>query len=80
MKVDKGGKEGRGVVVAHLGSSVGSLIAAPDSKPAVLGSDPAISPAFSGLTVLRRAAFWGWNFTVDCPLWGGRGVYIQKNS
>jgi hypothetical protein len=50
VKVDKGGKEGRGVVVAHLGSSVGSLIATPDSKPAVLGSDPAISPAFSGLT------------------------------
>jgi hypothetical protein len=32
-----------------LGSSGGSLVATPDCKTAVLGSNPAISPAYSGL-------------------------------
>jgi hypothetical protein len=40
----------RGAVVAHwLGSSGGSLVATPDCKTAVLGSNPAISPTYSGL-------------------------------
>ncbi len=45
-----------GAVVAHygssggsFGSSSGSLVATPDCKAAVLGSNPAISPAYSGL-------------------------------
>jgi hypothetical protein len=46
-----------GAVVAH-GSSGGSLVATPDCEAAVLGSNPAISPAYSGLPVLRWAAIW----------------------
>jgi hypothetical protein len=44
-----------GAVVAHWeqwwlnGSSGGSLVATPDCKTAVLGLNPAISPAYSGL-------------------------------
>jgi hypothetical protein len=38
------------------GSSGGSLVATPDCEAAVLGSNPAISPAYSGLPVLRWAA------------------------
>jgi hypothetical protein len=41
-----------------LGSSGGSLVATPDCAIAVLGSNPAISPAYSGLPVLRWAAIW----------------------
>jgi hypothetical protein len=40
------------------GSSGGSLVATPDCKTAVPGLNPAISPAFSGLPVLRWAAIW----------------------
>ncbi len=40
------------------GSSGGSLVATLDCKTAVLGSNPAISPAYSGLPVLRWAATW----------------------
>ncbi len=47
-----------GAVVAHCGSSGGSLVATPDCDTAVLGSNPAISPAYSGLPVLRWAAIW----------------------
>jgi hypothetical protein len=61
-----------GAVVAHNGSSGGSLVATPDHKPVVLASNPAISSAYSGLPVLRWAAFWDGNFTVGCPLRGGR--------
>ncbi len=32
-----------------IGSSGGSLVVTPDCKTAVLGSNPAISPAYSGL-------------------------------
>jgi hypothetical protein len=54
-----------GAVVAHCweqwwligGSSGGSLVATPDCE--ILGSNPAISPAYSGLPVLRWAAIWG---------------------
>jgi hypothetical protein len=42
-----------GAVVAHLGSSGGSLVATIDCETAVPGSNPAISPACSGLPVLR---------------------------
>jgi hypothetical protein len=42
---------------------------------AVLGSNPAISPAYSGLPVLKWAAM-GWHFAVGCPLRGSRGEYI----
>ncbi len=41
-----------------MGSSGGSLVETPDCKTAVLGSNPAISPAYSGLPVLRWAAIW----------------------
>jgi hypothetical protein len=44
-------------VVAH-GSSGGSLVATPDCKPVVPGSNPAISPAYSGLPILGWAAIW----------------------
>ncbi len=47
-----------GALVAHSGSSGGSLVATPDCDTAVLGSVPAISPAYSGLPVLRWAAIW----------------------
>ncbi len=54
-----------GVGITALGSSDGSLensggslVATPDCETAVLGSNPAISPAYSGLPVLRRAAIW----------------------
>ncbi len=47
-----------GAVVAHHGSSGGSLVATPDCEIAVLGTNPAISPAYSGLSVLRWAAIW----------------------
>jgi hypothetical protein len=40
------------------GSSGGSLVATPDCKPAVPGSIPAISPAYSGLPILGWAAIW----------------------
>jgi hypothetical protein len=44
----------QGAVVAHwFGSSGGSLVATP-----VLGSNPAISSAYSGLPVLRWTAIW----------------------
>ncbi len=45
-------------VVAHQGSIGGSLVATPDCKPAVPGSNPAISPAYSGLQILGWAAIW----------------------
>jgi hypothetical protein len=61
----------QGAVVAHreqwwlireqcwlIGSSRGSLVAPLDCETAVLGSNPAISPAYSGLPVLRWAAIW----------------------
>jgi hypothetical protein len=41
-----------------IGSSGGSVVVTPDCKNAVLGSNPAISPAYSGLPVLRWAAIW----------------------
>jgi hypothetical protein len=41
-----------------FGSSGGSLVATPDCETAVLGSNPAISPAYSRLPVLRWAAIW----------------------
>ncbi len=41
-----------------LGSSGGSLVVTPDCEAAVLGSNPAISPAYRGLPVLRWAAIW----------------------
>jgi hypothetical protein len=44
------------------------LVATPDCKPTVLGSNPADSPAYSGPPVLRWAAIWDGNFTVGCPL------------
>jgi hypothetical protein len=47
-----------GAAVVHIGSSVGSLVVTPDCKPAVLGSNLAISLAYSRLPVLRWAAFW----------------------
>jgi hypothetical protein len=47
-----------GAVVAHCGSSGGSLVVTPDCETAVLGSNPAISPAYSGLQALRWAAIW----------------------
>jgi hypothetical protein len=47
-----------GAVVAHCWSSGGSLIATPDYKPAVLGSNPVISPAYSRLPILGQAAIW----------------------
>jgi hypothetical protein len=40
------------------GSSGGSLVATPDCDTAFLGSNPAISPAYSGLPVLRWDAIW----------------------
>ncbi len=40
------------------GSSDGPLVATPDCETAVLGLNPAISPAYSGLPVLRWAAIW----------------------
>ncbi len=57
-----------GAVVAHvnsggsweqyllIGRSGGSLVATPDCETAVLGSNPAISQAYSGLPILRWAA------------------------
>jgi hypothetical protein len=51
-----------------LGRSGGSLVATPDCKPTVLGSNPADSPAYSGLPVLSWAAIWDGSFTVGCPL------------
>ncbi len=44
--------------ISFKGSSGGSLVATPDCEIAVLGSNPAISPAYSGLPVLRWAAIW----------------------
>ncbi len=38
------------------GSRGGSLVATPDCETAILGSNPAISPAYSGLSVLIWAA------------------------
>jgi hypothetical protein len=50
---------GLGAVVAHwFESSGGSMVATPDCKTAALGSNPAISPAYSGLVVLSWAAIW----------------------
>ncbi len=51
-----------------LGRSGGSLVATPDCKPTVLGSNPEDSPAYSWPPVLRWAAIWDGNFTVGCPL------------
>jgi hypothetical protein len=47
-----------GAVVSYCGSNGGSLVVTPDYKPAVLGSNPAISPAYSGLPILGWAAIW----------------------
>ncbi len=61
-----------------IGSSGGSLVATPDCEAAVLGSNPAISPAYRGLPVLRKmGCHLGWHFAEGCPLRGGRGEYIQ---
>jgi hypothetical protein len=51
-----------------FGRSGGSLVATPDCKPTVLGLNPADSPAYSGLPVLRWAAIRDGNFTLGCPL------------
>ncbi len=40
------------------GSSGGSLVATPDCKPAVPGSNSGIFPAYSGLPILGWAAIW----------------------
>ncbi len=65
-----------GQIQIFLGrNSGGSLIATPERKPAVPGLNPEISPAYSGLPVLRRVDFLDGNFTVDCLLRGSRGVY-----
>jgi hypothetical protein len=45
-------------VVALGGSSGSSLVATPDCKRALPGSNPAISPAYSGLSILGWAAIW----------------------
>jgi hypothetical protein len=51
-------------VVAHreqrwlLGSYGGSLVLSPDYETAVLGLNPSIFLAYSGLPVLRWAAIW----------------------
>ncbi len=39
-------------------SSGGSLVVTTDCETAVLDSNPSISPAHSGLPILRRAAIW----------------------
>jgi hypothetical protein len=55
-----------------LGSSDGSLVAAPDCKPAVtvrIRHSPQPNVPYSGLTVLRWTAFW-----VGCP-----ESWTQKN-
>ncbi len=46
------------IPVVALGNSGGSLEATPDCETAVLGSNPAISSAYSELPVLRWAAIW----------------------
>ncbi len=51
------GNEYNDKMVAH-GSSGGSLVATRDCETEVPGSNPAISPAYSGLLVLRWAAIW----------------------
>jgi hypothetical protein len=56
-----------------VGSSGGSLVVTPDCQPAVSGSNPAISPAYSGLPIFGWGAIWDGNSTVGCPLRGGRG-------
>jgi hypothetical protein len=58
-------------------SSDGSLVVTPDCDTAVLGSNPAISQAYSGLPVLRWAVIWDGTFAVGCPLSGSRGEYIE---
>jgi hypothetical protein len=45
-----------------------------DCETAVLGSNPAISPAYSGLPVLRRAAIWD-----GTSLWAVLGGVAQEN-
>jgi hypothetical protein len=47
------------IPVVALGSSEGSWEATPNCETAVLGSNPAISSAYSELPVLRWAAVWG---------------------
>ncbi len=42
----------------NSGRSGGSFVATPDCETALLGTNPAISPAYSGLPVLRWAAIW----------------------
>jgi hypothetical protein len=59
-------------------SSDGSFVATPGCKPAFPGSNSTISTAYSGLPVLRWAAIWNGNFTLGCPLRGGRREYKQK--
>jgi hypothetical protein len=41
-----------------LKNGVGQANFAPDGETAILGLNPAISPAYSGLPVLRWAAVW----------------------
>ncbi len=48
----------RDVVVALQGCSVGSLVAIPDCRAAVLDSNLAIFAVYSGLPVLRWTAIW----------------------
>ncbi len=45
-------------VCIFFGTSGVSLVATPDCKPAVLGSNLDISPAYSGFPVLSWAAIW----------------------
>ncbi len=58
------------------GSSGGSLDATPDCETAVLGADLAISPAYSGLPVLRWAANWDGTL-LKAVLWGVAEENIQ---
>jgi hypothetical protein len=62
------------------GRSGGSLVATPDCKPTVLGSNPADSPVYSGLPVLRWVAIWDGNFTVGCPLRAAEEKINKKDS
>jgi hypothetical protein len=64
--------------LTQKGSSGGSLVAILDCNPTVPGPNLATSPAYSGLPVLRRVAFWC-NFVVGCPLRGGIGVCKKKD-
>ncbi len=58
IHLEKADNEGSKLYYSRKKIDTGAAVAIPDCETAVLGLNLAISPAYSGLSVLRWAAIW----------------------